>query len=207
MLTRVPEIVIGSKVWIMIRGQLRITQHNRKIGSFFSTPRFTGHENELLPLLPNPDGGAVSPFMMTTTANYMVEYNLEMFRRQHCPNKPSRLGCVFVFDSQAEAEKAMAKHGWRGEMFERARVSALLGSHRGDMSIVTHMRHLHANSMTDPTPFMHAYWSGTTCPPYELQKFWSSDWEQRGAEPGPIWETLIDGAIEFGTDESDEESV
>jgi hypothetical protein len=49
--------------------------------------------------------------------------------------------------------------------------------------------------------------TSTTCPPYEQQKFWSSEWERRGAEPGPIWETLIDGAVEFGIDESDSELV
>jgi len=187
-------VEVGSTVWIMVRS-LRTAQHNRRIGTFTSASRVTGHVDELLPFLPNPDWGVVSPFMLTTTANYLVEYNIELHRRAYFPTAPSRLGCLYVFDSVEEAEKVAHTPGWPAERFTTARVSTLHASHRGDMSIITHLRHLHVNSMTDPWPFIEAYWRSEPCPPYELQKLWSAEWER--TEPVAIWETLIEGAIEF----------
>lgn len=188
------EIEVGSKVWIFV-GPRRMTQHNLRIGTFTSAITFDRGTDELLPLLPNPDAGSLSPFILTISARYMVEYNLEMYRRAAFPGKPSRFSGVFAFDEISEAEKAMNEHRWDPALVRTARVTMLFASHSGDMEIITHLRHLAVDSMTDPTPFMQAYWNGDRCPAYELQKVWSAEWEQ--FNPEPIWESLIEGAITF----------
>ncbi len=59
---------------------------------------YEAYQFDFLPFLPNSDQfPMVSPFVISATAEYRVEYDAETGRRAYAPEAPSRLSAVYAF--------------------------------------------------------------------------------------------------------------
>lgn len=85
-------------VWINPKDMY--TMHNARIGSFVSVR----NKEDNLMFLPNPKfSGYISPFQENLLKTYLTEYLLEVERKDHFNDYPSRLSSTFLFDSEQEA--------------------------------------------------------------------------------------------------------
>jgi hypothetical protein len=87
-----------------------LTRHQLAlIGSFSSSPADASAPK--LMLLRNPEFQTfISPFQNNLVRNYMAEYNLELCREQDFAHYPCRLQAIFLFDTEEDARKYLARH-------------------------------------------------------------------------------------------------
>jgi hypothetical protein len=155
---------------------------------------------DYIPFIPNAHSEtsvkAISPFWMSVTAEYRVEYDAELCRQANSPLSPSRFSCIYAFGDWESCQVAADKWGWRLddirvfvlEPGEYNRVS------RVNMEVVSLAR----------TAYRTASFSAE-----EIHKIWSHYWrgggdmtlefmvgdKHRQFESGVIWEYLIEGRV------------
>ena len=178
-----------------------IQQRNQDVGMICSAkylrlaeyPNRGQPDDSYLQFIPNPDfKGVLSLFQFNVTAEYRLEYNLELARLAYYPNLPSRLSAIYVFDDMNEAQKADNRYGWshHSDLVKLRPVNPhlLCDYSRHDMEFVSMARG--ANITGEELDYMaKSYWEGKACEGMICRGMhFRSD---------PIWETLYDGALTF----------
>lgn len=107
-----------------------------------------------------------------------LEGKLEEIRKNKFPEKISRMNCLFVFNNESEAKKAVELWGSANNHFNDACLSEVEAIDpykfsKHDSNWITY----HEDKDL-PENWIDLYWNGTPCPNYE-----------------PLWEILIDGRI------------
>jgi len=163
-------------------------------------PNLQAGKFDFLPLLPNSNAvGFLSPFVHNLINEYTVEYDAEMYRRQHVPDAPSRLSAVYAFGSMSDCTAAAQKHQWPlAEVRE-----FILTPHpatfvrRVNMEIVSLGREVYPHASWGPAEkdyIWGSYWQGSAgidldIPDVTLTK-------RQKLSSGYIWEYLIEGCLQ-----------
>ncbi len=163
-----------------------------KIGSLFSMP--SDQDSDHLMFVQNTKfSGGVSPFQANLLWNYAAEYNLELSRRAYFRNYPSRLAAVFLFETQAEANKYHARNP--SHVAERQlRHVRTIGKYkfsRHDSSWVDFLRLFSSKDNETTHAVCNCYWNGKTVEQSKLLH-WGEPW----TEP-PIFEVLFLGRVDL----------
>jgi hypothetical protein len=170
-----------------------LTRHQLAlIGSFSSSPADASAPK--LMFLPNPEFQTfISPFQNNLVRNYMAEYNLELCREQNFAHYPCRLQAIFLFDTEEEARKYLARHHNHvgGRLLKRCQTIGRYLWSRHDSSWIDFLRVGHSMDAETLQFVGRAYWSGDSVKNHQLTsmgKAWSED---------PIMEVLLLGRIDF----------
>jgi len=180
-------------VWIDEKDFLT-SYHIKNLKSFTSTPH--GLDDDLLTFIPNPAGiGFISPFQHNLLQDYWTEYNLELERRAHFKNYPSRLEGIYLFETYADAKKYQETH----ERHTAGRTLRRVRSHGGHIMSkhdLGWIDFLHVAEMMDSDnrhEVLHAYWKGENVIG-NGNRFITKD---GNFQPGSLYEILYVGRIDF----------
>lgn len=196
-------IAVGSELWILVGPGMATQSNVGLIGQFSSVPCSQADVQHLLPFVLNPDRtGFQSFFSSSIAAEYAVEWDCERSRRSVAPHAPSRFGCLYLFQSLADAQAASARYSWKDPL-RRVRISGLASAHVVDMETVSFARQWYrTQAMIDVASrdaVWEGYWRGRSALPIELP-VWRDDTGKPGHRrfdpPPPIWEVLLDGRVE-----------
>lgn len=162
--------------------------------------RFITGTIDYLPFTPNPTHfGWLSPFAVSATAKYRVEYEAEIARRHHFPRAPSRLSAIFAFGDDQSCEQASRLHGWPLDEVRQFRLlpHPLARVSKVNMEIVSLMLLAHGGgttfNVTDLDEIWRGYWSGADS--LELDVL-VGEGKSESRSSGCLWEYLIEGALE-----------
>lgn len=146
-----------------------------------------------------------SSFSMATTSNYTIEYNAELYRRQHLDTHlyPSRLSCVFAFGDLGTCRLVSELFpSWRLEDVRRFTLDvnqpldALTRVVKANMSIATAMLdygNLAAFDQQEQEKIWNIYWRGQE--ELALQIPWEDEGMNGRIAYSTIWEYLIEGRL------------
>jgi hypothetical protein len=96
--------------WIWVDPSNWLTRHQVTVVGSFTSLLPTDGSKETLMFLPNPNfQGFVGVFQNNILRQYIVEYNLELQRQASFPRFPSRLHCIFLFDSEGGSAEISRK--------------------------------------------------------------------------------------------------
>ena len=180
-----------KKFFVYINPNDPLISINLKLtGSFLSTPTNSNLEN--LMFIPNPDfQGFVSPFQNNLMRSYRVEYGLEIVRRKHFTDFPSRLESIFLFATEQEAKNYFDRHPSHVGLLKAAESSGEYIYSEHDSSWIDFMRTNHSIDLADFELLSRSYWEGKNAQDSQLIYFgkpWTSN---------PIREILFLGRINF----------
>lgn len=158
-------------------------------------------ELDLLPYIVNPHHSPwLSVFTASVIADWCVENDAEVIRREEFRHQPSRLSATFAFGDEASCGAASALYGWNLGEVRRFRPieDARLRIARVNMERVSLARRWYRIADRSDE---------------EIDAYWREYWSERGetamdlpaAEPGDrqiirsglIWEYLVDGTLEL----------
>ena len=158
---------------------------------------------DYLPFIPNPDVDIKHPssFGLREVAEYMVDYEAEVYRRSHKPTHlyPSRLGCVYAFGSREDALMASKQYGYRMSDLKRFVINFASEPRvvKVNMQVVTQMWDIGPRQLFkegDRDKIWAHYWSGGGALPIETVL---SEEGPEILDHGVIWEYLIDGQVQL----------
>ena len=168
--------------------------------------KYIAGEMDYIPFLPNPSLDMKSPssFSLREVSDYMVDYNAELFRKQHEITKkyPSRFGCLYAFGSLQDAQKAAEE--WNFNMndlhkFKLKNIGELTRVVKVNMQIVSQMWNIGTGTTFDQQAndiIWEHYWSGKAELPLDVPDLKTGEGRQI-LNYGVIWEYLIDGQLEL----------
>lgn len=179
-----------------------VQQHNRQVGFICSAKYLRVTE---YPKLGEPDDpypifirdpnlkGPVSLFQDNITKLYQIEYNIEVARKSHYPQLPSRFSALYVFGDLEKAKKADAKYKWSHHSdlvkLKPVHPEILCSYSQHDMEMISMARGEWRLFDDDLENLIRGYWEGMECKGVEYRGvFYKSE---------PIWEILYDGALMF----------
>lgn len=153
---------------------------------------------DFLPFIPNGNAstGFLSPFVVSTTNLYRVEWDAEQTRRAFFKNAPSRLTGIYAFETIDDCRSAAAKHNWSLGEVQRFKLKDVLRATRVNMEIVSLARFAYSRAMLDQRSIEHlwrAYWSGEDDYAMNLPSVDATQREDKSA--GTLWEWIIDGSL------------
>jgi len=197
--------------WISVDPSLPVATWNRELG-FYASAGWTmasadtefrrlyeSGEADYRLLVPNEkSSGALSPFQLTVTAPYQVEYNLELARLSVDPRLPSRLSSTFAFGTKQDAVKAARDarrpahevYAFKLERDELTRV------HRANFDVVSLMRcatRIASLGAETLDAIGRHYWTGGAELTLDLPS--ESGFGRRERTTGVTWEYLIEGGL------------
>ena len=161
---------------------------------------------DYIPFVPNPNVDMKSPssFSLREVSNYMVDYNAELFRKQHNTTKtyPSRFGCIYAFGSLKDAQKAAEE--WNFDLndlrnFKLKDIGAFTRVIKVNMQIISQMWDIGTGATFHPEMneiIWSHYWGGGAELPLEVPNLKTGAGLQT-INYGVIWEYLIDGQLEL----------
>lgn len=167
--------------------------HNALIvGSFVSV----ANKEDNLMFSPNQNfSGYISPFQSNLLRSYQAEYNLEITRKEHYHEYPSRLASTFLFENEEEAMKYKKIHYFHvGDRI--LKIGKTVGNYiysKHDLSWIDYLR---SPLMIDDTTRQHilnSYWMGKSVENFELPLMEKS----LHAIAEPNFEILYIGRIDF----------
>lgn len=173
-----------------------------------SLSKFMAGTVDYIPFIPNPNVDMHSPssFSMREVAEYTVDYNAELHRKQHEETKryPSRFGCIFAFGSIEEAERAA--NDWNFSMSDlkkfKLNTAAPTRVVKVNMQIISQMWSIGngaAFNQEDQGAIWDHYWKGGGEFPLDVPNLQTGVGRQT-INNGVIWEYLIDGQLEYVED-------
>lgn len=179
-------------VWVdldnwLVRHQITFT------GGFTSGGLLKKGKSNLM-FLPNPEFESdITPFQHGIMREYIAEYNLELVRSRYFADYPSRLNAVYLFESDAEANKYKVRHTSHvgDRILKKARSVTACTYSIHDSSWVDFLRLTHSVDSGSVDRVGKAYWSGMRVQDSELSSM-GKPWSQE-----PIFEVLFLGRIEF----------
>ncbi len=157
--------------WVWVDPSDWLARHNMTFtGAFVSSPSPLG--SPTLMFLPNPAFKTfIAPFQNNLIRNYIAEYNLELARAASFPTYPCRLECVFLVESEEDAERYAGQHPKHvaGRVLKRVRTNGDYKYSVHDASWVDFMRSGHSMDKDTLDAIGRAYWSGQRVEDCELQ--------------------------------------
>jgi hypothetical protein len=166
--------------WLWVDPSDMVTHHNMNIvGSFCSTPQSASSENLMFILNPTFQG-IISPFQSNLMRNYVVDYNLELARRDRFPHYPCRLQAIFLLESEDDGliyQSKNPKHV-EGRTLTRGTTNGAYCFSQHDSAWVNFLRLPHMMSQEDINKCTNAYWLGRSVQDAQLcscGKPWTQD--------------------------------
>ncbi|AFM14152.1 hypothetical protein [Turneriella parva] len=179
--------------WVWIDPTNFMTKHQVTLAGSFTSAGTTDTQENLM-FTPNPNfRAAISPFQSGLTIRYIAEYNLEIHRKHSFMNYPSRLQAIFLFDSEAEANKYRERHMAHvgNRLLKKVKTYAGYTFSRHDSSWVDFMRIGHSMDSDTIRTISESYWRGDATAANSLKSM-GQDWSQ-----DPIYEILFIGRVDF----------
>jgi hypothetical protein len=165
--------------------------------------------DEWLPWIPNPNYKTVIGFhQLRVSSDMRAEYNAELARLRHSKHLPSRLACLYAWGSLEDAVRAKEtmKGRFTGKIL-RCRPAFILRSARCNSALVNFaQRGERRGFFTDEASadqVWRTYWSGSgESLTMERQNLLdpSGPPETVNMSEEPLWEWLIDGALDIVDD-------
>lgn len=179
-------------VWVHTK-DLYANFNANMVGSFVSVEM----KEDNLMFLPNENfSGYISPFQGNLLRSYLAEYNLEVTRKKHYPEYPSRLTATFLFEDEPEANKYRELHSIHvanRELKSGKTVGAHLYS-RHDLAWIDFLRSPLMIDKKIMEEITHSYWKGESVANFRLELMDKS----LGVTAEPVFEILYIGRIDFG---------
>jgi hypothetical protein len=165
---------------------------------------YLSERDEWLPWIPNPEYRTFVGFhTLRVTSDIRVEYNAELARLRGHRGNPSRLACLFAWGSLDDATLAKSKMSGRfkGNIL-RCRPVLVLRATRCNSALVSFAKRAEsAGFMTDQDAIeaiWSRYWSGSgEAIAIERQNLLGGPPEKIEMSPEPLWEWLVDGALDI----------
>jgi hypothetical protein len=203
---------IPEEFYIFVNQLLPTTAHNFRFTRTFASAgvttaslstegmrKYLSGELNFVPYYPRDLGElALSPFLVSATADYSVEYDADYWRARINPLYPSRLSALYAFGDYESCLDVNRKHGWPLDSVRQFRLKPLPITRvvKVNMEVVSLMRHAKRVSSLppdDPTPWQH-YWSGSGNLRMELP---GPEFKRVIHDSDVIWEYLIEGVAEL----------
>lgn len=171
-----------------------------------SSSKYIKGDMDYIPFVPNPNVDMKSPssFSLQEVSNYTVDYNAELFRKQHDTTNmyPSRFGCIYAFGSLEDAKKAAEE--WNFNLndlhkFKLKDIGAFTRVVKVNMQIISQMWNIGNGASFNPEMneiIWNHYWSGGAELPLEVPNLKTGEGLET-IDYGVIWEYLIDGQLEL----------
>ncbi len=180
--------------WVWINPQNWLVKHQIDFTGGFTSGGLLNRGKSNLMFIPNPDFKSdITPFQFGIMREYMAEYNLEMGRERYFADYPSRLNAIYLFTSEAEAQKYKKRHmehvGDRILKKGHSITPCVYSIH--DSSWVDFLRLTHSVDPVSIDNISKAYWSGARVDDSKLLTM-GQPWSQEA-----IFEALFLGRIEF----------
>jgi len=157
------------------------------------------------PFIPNPnlDMKSQSSFSQREVNEYQVDYNAEIYRKNHERTKlyPSRFGCIFAFGSMKEARNASEIYNWNINDVSMFKLNKAAPNRvvKVNMQIITQMWNIGNGasfSLEENEKIWEHYWCGKAELALEVPNLKTGKGSQIINE-GVVWEYLVDGQLEL----------
>ncbi|MFZ2835820.1 MAG: hypothetical protein WAZ21_00670 [Candidatus Saccharimonadales bacterium] len=157
------------------------------------------------PFIPNPNLGIISPssFSQREVSEYQIDYNAELYRKQHDETKlyPSRFACIFAFGSLEAAQKAADFCGWSMDSVKKFRLNESFPTRvvKVNMQVISEMWAIGNGAVFDQAEneiIWSHYWRGGGELPLDIPDLKTGE-DRETMNLGIIWEYLIDGQLEM----------
>lgn len=162
------------------------------VGSFVSV----ANKEDNLMFLPNKNfSGYISPFQGNLLRQYLAEYKLEVSRKNHYPEYPSRLSSTFLFEDEEQAKVYANTHQFHvgdRELLKGKTVGPYTYS-RHDLGWIDFLRSPLLIDEKIITQICHSYWKGEHTDTFRLELMEKSI----SAVATSIFEILFIGRIDF----------
>lgn len=162
------------------------------VGSFVSS---TNREDNLM-FLPNSNfSGYISPFQSNLLRSYKAEYNLELIRKEHFTEYPSRLVATFLFENEEDAMRYKESHFFHvgNRHLKVGKTVSQYSYSKHDLAWIDFLRSPLMLDDEKTKEIVHKYWSGESVENYKLDLQ-----ENSLAVVGQsVFEVLFIGRIDF----------
>lgn len=180
--------------WVWINPQNWLVKHQINFTGGFTSGGLLNSGKSNLMFIPNPNFRSdITPFQFGIMREYMAEYNLEIGRELYFAGYPSRLNAIYLFTSEAEAQKYKKRHMEHvgDRILKKCHSVAPCVYSVHDSSWVDFLRLTHSVDQESIDDIGKAYWSGARvedCKLMSMGQVWSQE---------AIFEVLFLGRIEF----------
>ncbi|MFN3402835.1 MAG: hypothetical protein ACK40G_01995 [Cytophagaceae bacterium] len=162
------------------------------IGSFVSV----SNKDDNLMFLPNEHfSGYISTFQSNLLRGYQAEYNLEIVRKEHFPEYPSRLVATFLFENIEEAEKYRLTHGFHvnDRQLKRGKTNGEYIYSKHDLSWIDFLRSPLVINENVRKEIICSYWQGIPVSDFKLPLIDKT----LSAVSDSVYEVLFIGRLDF----------
>ncbi|EKP0262778.1 hypothetical protein JFQ93_004145 [Aeromonas sobria] len=200
---------IPNEFYVFVNFSSPLAAHNYNIGAYTSGACITWlQENTLikyldgslnyLPFEPSQrDPIALSPYCLTAINDYRIEYDAEIYRKQHHPLYPSRLSATYAFGDFETCQEVNRRYGWDLATVRKFRLveSPLNRVAKVNMEHVSLSRHAYkVASMENVEDIWRAYWTGQGNIQMALPD--GPGFTRNVHDSGVIWEYLVEGCLQ-----------
>ncbi|EGQ8476278.1 hypothetical protein FLL96_19405 [Vibrio cholerae] len=199
---------IPEEFYVFVNFSSPIAVNNFRVGAYTSAAcsmwlneetlrKYLDGSLNYLPFAPSErDPIAISPYCLTAINDYRIEYDAEMFRKQHFPLYPSRLSATYAFGDIETCYEVSRKYGWDISTVRKFKLldTPLNRVAKVNMDHVSLARHAYkVASMQNVDDLWHAYWTGIGNIQMELPD--GPDFSRNIRDSGVIWEYLVEGCL------------
>lgn len=155
---------------------------------------------DYIPYVPNGsvDVHGMSIYSVNSGSSYRIEYNCELYRRQHEKTKlyPSRMSCIYAFSDYRSCVDAANKYHWDINSVKEFTLAILPYTRvaKVNMEVISLIRGSEPITTLNPEEqekIWEHYWSGGG----DISITRSFDGDERLSSSGVIWEYLIEGRL------------
>lgn len=168
------------------------------------TQKYLGGAIDYIPFVPNQsiDIHAVSVYQFLSTSGYRIEYNCELYRKNHKSTKlyPSRFSCIYAFGDYESCKMVSKKYNWPIESVKQYQLRRLPLTRvaKVNMEVISLLRGvdiISSLSQEEQEKIWKHYWSGEADLSLEIPSFNNNKNQQKSS--GVIWEYLIEGQLKL----------
>lgn len=137
----------------------------------------------------------ISPYLLTATNDYRVEYDAEYVRRKYFPKFPSRFSAVYAFGDLETCQRVSQIHKWNISTVHKFKLlpNPLNRVIRVNMEIVSLARYAYRHSSFQSIEELWSvYWSGKDKIAVSMP---TRDDNMKTLSTETIWEYLIEGVL------------
>ncbi|MDG3085167.1 hypothetical protein P7F88_03240 [Vibrio hannami] len=200
---------IPDEFFVFVNFSSPLAANNYKVGAYTSGACSTWLHEETrakyedgslnyLPFEPSQrDPMAVSPYCLSAINDYRIEYDAEVYRKEHHPLYPSRLSATYAFGDFETCQEVSRKYGWDLKTVRKFKLleSPLNRVAKVNMEHVSLARHAYRTAtIQNVEDIWRAYWTGEGNIQMELPD--GPEFTRNTYDSGEIWEYLVEGCLQ-----------
>lgn len=154
---------------------------------------------QFAPYIPNSNCiNSISPFLLSVTKEYTIEYEAEYIRSTYFPLYPSRFSSTFAFGDYETCEKVSKLYGWSLETVRKFKLiptpfNKVVKVNMEHISLIRAIKNRAMFSRDDIDNIWKSYWKGEKELKLEIPSGLGN--EKEFINSGTIYEYLIEGTL------------